>query len=49
MSTKGVSSTVRTGFGKFWKLIIKFSSTWKVLENEKFFKIAMGKPWIFVW
>ena len=24
------------GFGKLWKLIMQFSRTWKVLENEDF-------------
>ena len=36
-------------FEKLWKLKIQFSSTWKVLEKERFFKLAMEKFLIFVW
>ena len=43
------SMQVFKGFGKLWKLIMQFSRTWKVLEKEKFFKLAMEKFWIFVW
>ena len=40
---------VRTGFGKFRKLIIHFSRNWKVLEKERFLKVAMEKFRIFAW
>ena len=35
--------------GKLWKLLMQFSSTRKVLEEKKYFKMAMEKFWIFVW
>ena len=28
-------------FGRLWKLIMPFSKTWKMLENEGFFKLTM--------
>ena len=34
---------VRTGFGKLRILIIQFSMTWKVLEKERFFKMALER------
>ena len=35
--------------GKLWKLIMQFSRTWKLLEKEMFFKMAMEAFCIFVW
>ena len=43
----GKKSGFYTGFGKFWKLIMPFSRTWKVLEKGDF-KVVMVKFWIFV-
>ena len=42
-------SRVRTRFGKFRKLEMSFSRTWKGLEKRGFFKMAVEKLWIFVW
>ena len=39
---------VLESFGKLWKLVMPFSRTWKVLEKDKFFKVAMESFWIFI-
>ena len=38
-----VTGSVRVleSLGKLWKLIMRFSRTWKVLEKERFFKLAL--------
>ena len=32
---------VLESFGMLWKLILQFHRTWKVLEKERFFKMAI--------
>ena len=39
---------VRTGFWNVMEIDMPFCRTWKVLEKERFSKIAMEKFWIFV-
>ena len=43
---------VRTGFGKFWKVVEIENAIFQDLESfgkERIFKMAMARVWIFVW